>query len=226
VSAAEGGRDPYASARVQMVERQLRRRGILDERTLQAMQEVPRHLFVDAELRDRAYDDHPLPIGAGQTISQPYMVARMTELCALAPNDRVLEVGAGCGYQTAILARLCGHVYAVEIVEQLALRARAVLASLGSSNVTLEWRDGSVGWSDQAPFNAVLVAAGAPEVPVALQAQLADGGRLVIPVGGRDVQTLVRLLRHGDRFERFQDTPCRFVDLRGAYGWEGKGAPN
>jgi protein-L-isoaspartate(D-aspartate) O-methyltransferase len=215
-------RDAYLDERLQMVEHQLRRRGIRDERVLKAMEEVPRHRFVDAIYRDQAYEDHPLPIGAGQTISQPYMVARMTELCAAGPDDRALEVGAGSGYQTAVLARLCREVFAAEIVEELVLRARAVLAELGCSNVTLERRDGSSGWPEAAPFDIILVAAGAPEVPGPLVDQLSDGGRLVIPVGGRETQILWRLIRRGSEFVREEDTPCRFVDLRGRHGWDGE----
>lgn len=211
----------FREARRLMVERQLRARGILEPRTLAAMAEVPRHLFVDEQLRDHAYEDRPLPIGAGQTISQPYMVARMTELCALAPEDRVLEVGAGCGYQSAVLARLASAVFASEIIEDLAARAAVTLDTLGfAGRVEVECRDGSRGWAERAPFDAILVAAGAPTVPGPLREQLAEGGRLVIPVGGREVQTLVRIIRHGDDFEELEDTPCRFVDLRGAYGWE------
>jgi len=212
--------EAFAVERRGMVDRQLRRRGILDERVLGAMEQVPRHLFVDEVYRESAHEDHPLPIGEGQTISQPYMVGRMTELCAPRPTDRALEVGAGCGYQTAVLSRLCQWVYAVELVDPLAARAAATLQSLGYSNVTVERRDGSSGWPEHAPYDVILVAAGAPMVPEALKEQLADGGRLVIPVGGREVQTLLRLVRRGQEWERLEDTPCRFVDLRGVHGWD------
>jgi protein-L-isoaspartate(D-aspartate) O-methyltransferase len=206
--------------RRQMVERQIRRRGVLDGRVLQAMERVPRHRFVDPAYAAQAYDDHPLPIGCGQTISQPYMVARMTELCALRPTDKVLEVGAGCGYQTAVLASLCAQVYAIEILEELARRAKQTLDELGY-DITLAVRDGSVGWPEQAPYDAILVAAGAPAIPEPLKEQLAEGGRLVIPVGGRDLQTLRCLTRRGAELVVQDDTPCRFVDLRGVQGWDG-----
>lgn len=215
----------YRAARAEMVERQLRRRGIADEQVLAAMGRVARHLFVDVGYRDQAYEDHPLPIGAGQTISQPYMVARMTELCQLQPTDRVLEVGAGSGYQTAILAALCHHVFATEILEELVEKARRALAEAAVRNVTLEARDGSAGLAEHAPFDAILVAAGAPSVPDPLKQQLADGGRLVIPVGGRGLQILQCITRRGERYETISDTACRFVDLRGEHGWQGRGGP-
>ena len=211
----------YQRFRREMVLRQLRRRGIADERVLAAMESVPRHMFVDPSCRGEAYADHPLPIGGGQTISQPYMVARMTELCAPAPGDRVLEVGAGSGYQSAVLAALCQQVYATELVEELVASARRALAATGFDNVALVHRDGSAGWPEHAPFDAILVAAGAPAVPEPLQQQLAQGGRLVIPVGGRGMQILQRITRHGDDFETRLDTACRFVDLRGEHGWQG-----
>lgn len=205
-----------------MVDRQLRRRDIVDERVLAVMERVPRHLFLEETYRHRAYEDNPLPIGSGQTISQPYMVARMTELCTPGPTDRALEVGAGSGYQAAVLASLCDHVYAAEIVEQLARRALRTLADLGYGNVTAEHRDGSAGWPEASPFDIILVSAGAPDVPAALAEQLAEGGRLVIPVGNREVQVLRRLVRRGKELIRLDDTPCRFVNLRGRYGWDGE----
>jgi len=212
--------DPFLEDRLRMVERQLRRRGISDERVLHTMEEIPRHRFVDEAHRHEAYEDHPIPIGSGQTISQPYMVARMTELCAPLESDRVLEIGAGSGYQTAVLARLSQRVFAAEIVLDLVTRARTVLVELGCANVTLEHRDASSGWSEAAPFDAILVAAGAPEVPPPLVEQLADGGRLVIPVGGRALQTLLRITRRGAELLTQEDTACRFVDLRGRHGWD------
>jgi protein-L-isoaspartate(D-aspartate) O-methyltransferase len=212
----------FLKGRELMVERQLRRRDITDERVLAVMGDVPRHLFVDPSYQDRAYEDRPLPIGEGQTISQPYMVARMTELCALNSTDRVLEVGAGSGYQTAVLSRLCAQVFAVEILEPLMLRAAEILRALDCVNVTLELRDGSQGWIDNAPFDAILVAAGAPAIPAMLKDQLVDGGRLVIPVGGQDLQVLQLLTRRGAEFHCRDDTPCRFVNLRGMHGWDGR----
>ena len=208
-----------SAERREMVEVQLRARGIADPRVLEVMGRVPRHRFVDASLQSQAYEDHPLPIGYGQTISQPYMVARMTELCELAPTDRVLEVGAGSGYQTAVLASLCRAVFATEIVEPLAERAIRVLTSLGLTNATVAFRDGSVGWAERGPFDAILVAAGAPGVPPPLEEQLAEGGRLVIPVGDRTLQVLRRYTRQGAAVVRLDDTPCRFVELHGRHGW-------
>jgi len=205
-----------------MVQRQLRERGIASDVVLDVMQQVPRHLFVSQQLRHEAYEDHPLPIGCGQTISQPYMVARMTELCC-PPNsrcDRALEIGAGSGYQSAVLARLFGQIYATEIVPQLAETARAALAAADVENVTLAGQDGSGGWPRHAPFDAILVAAGAPAIPAPLGQQLADGGRLVIPVGSRGCQILKCIIRRGDSFETTVDTACRFVDLRGEHGWQ------
>jgi protein-L-isoaspartate(D-aspartate) O-methyltransferase len=211
----------HLERRHQMVERQLRQRGIYDDRVLEAMRSVPRHRFVDSSHVPDAYGDHPLPIGAGQTISQPYMVARMTELCGVQPTDRCLEVGAGCGYQTAVLATLALEVYAAEIVESLVDRARVTLASLGYTNVTLACRDASGGWPEHAPFDVILVAAGAPTVPPALSAQLAEGGRLVIPVGSEGLQVLQCIKRSGEDFLTEKDTACRFVKLRGDQGWNG-----
>jgi protein-L-isoaspartate(D-aspartate) O-methyltransferase len=204
-----------------MVEQQIRRRGISDGAVLEAMARVPRHAFVDRCYLEEAYEDHPLPIGCGQTISQPFMVALMTELCDLSPGDSVLEVGAGSGYQSAVLAALCQKVYATEIVEDLVSKARRALSAAGCDNVLLELRDGSKGWPDHAPYDAILVAAGAPGVPEPLREQLAEGGRLVIPVGGRGLQILKRITRRGHVFETSADTACRFVDLRGEHGWSG-----
>jgi len=204
-------------ARGEMVERQLRKRGISDERVLAAMNEVPRHLFVGA--REDAYGDHPLPIGHGQTISQPYMVARMVELAELAPHERALEVGAGSGYQAAVMSRVCAEVIALEIVPELAERASALMAELGYDNVRIIAGDGSQGYAEGAPYDAIIVAAGAPRVPPPLAVQLADGGRLIIPVGDRFLQALKRYIRQGDELIGQEDTPCRFVDLRGTHGW-------
>jgi protein-L-isoaspartate(D-aspartate) O-methyltransferase len=212
--------DGFQRHRSEMVVYQLKRRGISDASVLDAMEQVPRHLFVSLSLRSQAYEDHPLPIGCGQTISQPYMVARMTELCQLEPDDRVLEVGAGSGYQTAILARLCAQVYATELLPELADGARLALEQAGVHNVTLEQRDGSRGWPEHGPYDAILVAAGAPSIPEPLKEQLADGGRLVIPVGGLGLQILEVLIRQGDSWRSKSDTPCRFVNLRGAFGWD------
>ncbi len=207
-----------------MVIEQLAHRGIRDARVLGAMGMVPRHLFVEADLDEVAYDDRPLPIGHGQTISQPYMVARATELAGPRPGDRALEVGAGSGYQAAVLSQLCAQVYAVEIVPALAARARRVLAEIGASNVAVECFDGSGGWPAHAPYDLIIVSAGAPRVPAMLADQLADGGRLVIPIGGNDDQVLALIQRSGDEFTTSYDTRCRYVDLLGRFG-VGGGAP-
>ena len=202
-------------------------REVTDERVLDAIRRVPRELFVPIELRAVAYENRPLMIGYGQTISQPCMVARMTELCELQPTDRVLEVGAGCGYQTAVLARLCHHVYALELIDALAEQAKAALAEaalasaeLDVASITLRQGDGSRGWAEHAPFDSILVAAGAPAVPTPLVEQLADGGRLVIPVGrSRGLQVLQVHRRSGESVRCTDDTACRFVDLQGEHGW-------
>jgi len=210
--------DPYARARHRMVER-LRERGIRDPRVLEAMERVPRHLFVEEALWPRAYEDHPLPIGYGQTISQPYMVARMTELLEVRPGDRVLEVGAGSGYQTAILAVLGAQVYAVERIPELAARAQARLEALGITNVVIRAFDGTLGWAEMAPFDGILVAAASPTVPQPYLDQLAIGGRLVMPIGDEAYQQLMRLIK-GERENIVEwHGGCVFVKLIGRYGW-------
>jgi protein-L-isoaspartate(D-aspartate) O-methyltransferase len=205
-----------------MVDRQIQARGVKDEAVLAALRKIPRHQFVSAQLSDQAYEDKPLAIGYGQTISQPYMVARMSELARLGGRERVLEIGAGSGYQTAVLCELAARVFAVEVIPQLADAARARLVALSYRNFQLEAFDGTHGWSEYAPYDAIIVAAGAPRVPALLPAQLADGGRLVIPVGEREDQRLLRIVRTGDRFDTDTDIPCRFVDLIGRYGWGGR----
>ncbi|HEY3356862.1 MAG TPA: protein-L-isoaspartate(D-aspartate) O-methyltransferase [Polyangia bacterium] len=213
----------FDDARRRMVDEQLAARGITDARVLAAMGRVPRHRFVAERLKDEAYGDHPLPLVHGQTLSQPYMVARMSELCELTGTERVLEIGAGSGYQTAVLCELCAQVYAVEIVRELCEAARARLTALGYHDFALEGFDGSNGWPEHAPYDAILVAAGAPAVPPLLLYQLADHGRLVVPVGTRGDQRLQCIRRKGDQFDTLWDTPCRFVDLVGRYGWGGEG---
>jgi protein-L-isoaspartate(D-aspartate) O-methyltransferase len=204
----------FGVRRLRMVEEQLVRRGLRDEDVLAAIRSVPRHLFVPDEGAAEAYADTPLPIGLGQTISQPYMVALMTSLLEVDVRSRVLEVGAGSGYQTAVLAEVAGEVFAVERLAPLAERARATLARLGYANVHLAIGDGARGWHEQAPFQAILVAAASGDVPPELLGQLADGGRLVIPVGkGRGDQVLTIIERRGDSFEERHDTRCRFVPL-------------
>lgn len=206
-------------ARHSMVERQLVARGISDPGVLRAMREVPRHRFVPARLIRDAYDDRPLPIGDDQTISQPYIVALMLEELNCHPSDRVLDVGAGSGYQTALLARLAGWVYAIERIESLAVGAREVLASLDVANVTLEVGDGSFGWAAEAPFDGIICGAAAPEIPPAWMDQLADGGRIVAPVGSMEDQMLVVITRTGDEFHRRNVCGVRFVKLIGRGAW-------
>lgn len=188
----------FATARAAMVQQQIVARGILDTRVLKAMGDVPRHEFVAPHLRSHAYDDGPLPIGQGQTISQPYVVARMTELLEVAEHHRVLEIGCGCGYQTAVLCRLAGHVYAVERLEELAARTRENLKRVGIENFSLACADGRRGWPQHAPFDRVLVAAAAPAFPEALVDQLASGGRIVAPLGLPQVQQLTLGVKRSD----------------------------
>ncbi len=202
-----------------MVEEQLAARGIRDRRVLAAMQAVPRHLFVPRSGRAAAYEDLALALPHGQTISQPFMVACMTEALAAHPDDRVLEIGTGSGYQTAVLAELVGEVYTVERDPQLALDARELLEELGYGNVRYLVGDGTLGWASQAPFDGILVTAGAPSAPRELRVQLRQGGRLVIPIGTREEQELYRLTRSGDDFPMKWITSCRFVPLVGEEGW-------
>jgi len=211
----------FASERQQMVEEQLRARGIRDERVLAAMAAVPRHLFVADALALEAYGDAPLPTAQGQTISQPWIVARMLELAELEPDHRVLEIGTGSGYQTTLLARLTHEVFSVERVPELLEAARARLARLGHTNVHLRAGDGTLGWQDFAPYDRVLVAAAAPRVPDALKAQLGERGVLVIPVGGPRFQHLEvwRRLPH-QQWEHRRHGECRFVPLLGREGWQ------
>ena len=202
-----------------MVARQLEARGIKDERVLAAMALLPRHRFVESALIDAAYEDRPLAIGGGQTISQPFMVARVTELAAPAAGDRALEIGTGCGYQLAVLARLCERVYGVELLPALASRAAETLRALAIDNAEIGCFDGSGGWAEHAPYDVIIVSAGAPRVPAMLVSQLADGGRLVIPVGPPDDQQLVVVKRVGDSYTTTLDTKCRYVNLLGQYGF-------
>lgn len=207
----------------QMVFEQLEARGIADARVLEAMRAVPRERFVDEALCERAYDDCPLPIGYGQTISQPYMVARMCELLRLDESERVLEVGAGSGYQTAVLAALACKVFAIEVRVELGIEAKRRLSELGYQNIEIGIFDGTYGWAARAPYDAIVVAAGAPEIPPLLVDQLDECGRLVVPVGPRQGQRLALVTRRGDRFDTEWTTPCSFVDLIGKYGWGGEG---
>lgn len=196
-----------------MVEKQIRRRGVRDTRVLEAMERVPRHRFITGDYQRLAYDDSALPIEANQTISQPYMVAAMTEALEPGPGSQVLEVGTGSGYQTAVLAEIVERVYTIERVEELAERARTILDELGYENVEYRIGDGSQGWPEKAPFDGILVTAAAASVPDPLLRQLANGGRLVIPVGGPPDQDLYQIRREGTSYERRFLTRCRFVPL-------------
>jgi protein-L-isoaspartate(D-aspartate) O-methyltransferase len=210
----------YERERARMVEEQLARRGITDERVLDAMRRVPRHLFVEEALRERAYGDHPLPIGEQQTISQPYIVALMTSLLALRGQEKVLEIGTGSGYQTAILAELARRVCSIERLVPLAMRARAILEGLGVTNVWIRVGNGTLGWPDEAPFDRILVAAGGPGVPPPLFEQLADGGRMVLPVGDESGQTLTLVENVGGAMRTTPCGDCMFVKLVGKYAWD------
>ncbi len=203
-----------------MVEEQLRSRGVRDDRLLAAMSKVPREEFIPSEDAANAYGDCPLPIGEGQTISQPYIVAAMVEVLELNPEDRVLEVGTGTGYQAAILGKLAADVWTIERHAELADQAREILYRLGYKNVHVLCGDGSLGLPERAPFNKILVAAAAPRVPETLVAQLADGGRLVVPVGSRSEQQLEVIRKLGDQISITKHDVCRFVPLVGAQGWE------
>ncbi|MGB3479648.1 MAG: protein-L-isoaspartate(D-aspartate) O-methyltransferase [bacterium] len=206
--------------RERMVKEQIVARGIEDTRVIQAMNKVPRHLFIENTYYHQAYNDYPLPIGQNQTISQPYMVASMTELLELKGNERVLEIGTGSGYQTAILALLCSTVYSVERISELTRKARLTLKQLGFSNINLIVRDGTLGWSEFAPYNGIIVTAGAPEIPNALIKQLANNGRMVIPVGNEASQTLNFVEKHKGRIYRKEFFGCAFVPLVGKGGWK------
>ncbi len=210
----------FQRERLAMVEEQLRRRGISDLRVLEAMAKVPRHLFVPANYQPAAYEDRPLPIGEGQTISQPYMVAVMTQSLDLTGEERVLEIGTGSGYQAAILAELSQKIYTIERIPQLMEKARKVLQELGYTNISYRTGDGSKGWPGEAPFDGIIVTAGAPNTPETLKSQLAEGGRLVIPTGPRYTQTLYKVTRKGNHFLEEEITGCVFVPLVGDFGWK------
>ena len=216
----DGASGEFRGTREEMVEHQLRERGIRDEKVLAAMRRVPRHRFVDTALSSRAYGDHALPIGVGQTISQPYMVALMTQSLQLSGGERILEIGTGSGYQAAVLAEFTPRLFSIERHAELARSAAATLKDLGYSNVILKTGDGTLGWPEHAPYDRIVVTAGAPDVPPALFDQLAEGGLLVIPVGDREVQTLEVIVKErGEALSR-RVIECAFVPLVGREGWE------
>jgi len=214
----EGG--DYFISRKRMVREQLIERGIRDERILHAFLKVPRHCFVEEGLRPMAYNDHPLSIGSAQTISQPYIVAYMLQNLKLKPSDRVLEVGTGCGYQTAILAELVEQVYSIERLSELLLKARKSLRGLGYKNITLKLGDGTLGWPERAPFDAIVVAAGSPQVPRPYLEQSSEAGRVIVPVGDERVQELILNSREPNGWRSEKLSGCRFVKLKGRHGFE------
>jgi protein-L-isoaspartate(D-aspartate) O-methyltransferase len=209
----------FDEARRLMVEEQLIPRGISNQLVLDAMRKVPRHKFVLKDLASAAYNDRALPIGEDQTISQPYMVAKMTELLGLKGGEKVLEVGSGSGYQAAVLAEVAGKVYSIEYSTILADRARKTLKEIGYNNIIIMSGDGTKGLEDKAQFNGIIVTAGAPAIPKPLMDQLADGGRLVIPVGDRHLQTLKIVTRTGNKMDISDSIDCVFVPLLGEFGW-------
>ena len=209
----------FDTLRARMVEEQLKARGITDERLLAAFRRIPRHRFVPAEFQQEAYADHPLPIGAGQTISQPYIVALMLHHMRLQGHERVLEIGTGSGYQTAILAEVALDVYSIERIPELLLAVRRRLEELGCLNVHLTPGNGSLGWPEHAPYDAILVSAAAPEIPAPLLAQLADGGRMVLPIGSHESQMLVEVHKRHGLLNQQEIAGCVFVPLLGQYGW-------
>jgi protein-L-isoaspartate(D-aspartate) O-methyltransferase len=211
--------EQYAKLREGMVKHQIEARGVRDSRVLEAMRRVPRHLFTPESFRHRAYDDSPLPIGEGQTISQPYMVAWMSELLEIEPEDRVLEIGTGSGYQAAILCELAGEVFTIEKQANLAVAAERRLRELGYHNMVVRTGDGTMGWPEESPFDGIVVTAGSPSVPQPLLEQLAEGGRLVIPIGPSGMQMLTLIRRTGDDYISNEEGSCVFVPLVGKFGW-------
>jgi len=209
----------YAGQRRKMVEEQLVERGIKDLGVLEAMSRVPRHLFAQESLRHRAYGDYPLPIGENQTLSQPYIVAAMTAALSLKGEERVLEIGTGSGYQTAVVAELARQVFTIERLNNLSRKAQEILEGLNYMSIVFKMFDGTYGWPDQAPFDAILVTASAKEIPESLVKQLGEGGRLVAPTGDAHEQKLVVLTKNGSRVSRRELGACKFVPLIGKYGW-------
>jgi protein-L-isoaspartate(D-aspartate) O-methyltransferase len=211
----------YDRQREEMVRRQIQARGVTDLKVLEAMRKVPRHLFVSEALRDQAYGDFPLPIGEQQTISQPYIVAEMTQALQPGKEDRILEIGTGSGYQAAVLAEIVFRVYTIEKIHSLYLSTRKLFDKLRYHNIVTKYSDGTSGWSDESPFDGIIVTAGAPRIPKPLVNQLAVGGRMVIPVGDRYSQELIKLYKDEHGIHKTNLGGCRFVKLVGEYGWKG-----
>ena len=210
----------YRLARQRMLRNNLIPRGINDPEVLKAMGKIHRHLFVEEALEGEAYNDHPLPIGHKQTISQPYIVALMTQALRLSGKDRVLEIGTGSGYQTAILAELADRVYTVERIRPLMEQARTLLNTMGYTNILFRAFDGTIGWKEHAPYDGIIITAGSPDIPKPLLEQLEEGGRMIVPVGDRSTQTLFKVIRQGNGYVKEDLGGCRFVDLIGAHGWK------
>ena len=212
----------YKRQREEMLKRQIVARGISDEKVISAMRNVPRHLFVSEALTDQAYGDFPLPIGEQQTISQPYIVAEMTQALELSKDDRVLEIGTGSGYQAAIIAQIAYRVYTIERIHSLLLKARSLFDGLLYHNIITRYSDGTTGWADESPFDAIIITAGAPKIPETLVNQLAMGGRMAIPVGDQYSQELIKLHRDKNGIQQTSLGGCRFVKLVGEHGWREK----
>jgi protein-L-isoaspartate(D-aspartate) O-methyltransferase len=213
----------YKRQREAMVQSQIEARGVTDPNVLAAIRKVPRHLFVSEALMDQAYGDFPLPIGEQQTISQPYIVAEMTQALELTKHDRVLEIGTGSGYQAAILAEIVYRVYTIERIHTLLANARRLFDKLHYHNIVSKYSDGTCGWPEESPFDAIIVTAGAPEVPPPLVEQLANGGRMVIPVGNQYSQELVKIYKDKRKIHQINLGGCRFVKLLGEHGWKNNG---
>ena len=215
----------FAGQRRKMIEEQLVNRGVKDLRIMEAMNRIPRHLFVHESMQHKAYGDFPLPIGDNQTISQPYIVAAMTETLQLKKTDRVLEIGTGSGYQTALLAEMAGQVFTIERIRSLGMKSQKLLERLNYMNIVFKVFDGTYGWPDQAPFDAILITASTREIPKMLVDQLGESGRLIAPVGDLEQQNLTVLTREHDRITSQEIGYCKFVPLVGRYGWPGDKGP-